>query len=168
LDVGTMVLGSQEQTDNDTIEKYCYGDSTVNCDTYGGLYQWKEAMQYDTTQGVRGICPAGWHIPTLAEFQTLSTTVGGDGNALKAIGQGTGGGIGTNTSGFSALLAGYLEGYGAVRFIHLADSAIVWSSTLHDATRPHNLNLVTWFSNISLYYYYWREDFGFSVRCIKD
>ena len=49
LDVGTMVLGAQEQTDNGTIEKYCYDDNPANCATYGGLYQWNEAMQYDTT-----------------------------------------------------------------------------------------------------------------------
>ena len=29
------------------------------------------------TGNVRGICPIGWHIPTLSEFTTLQTTVGG-------------------------------------------------------------------------------------------
>ncbi len=107
LDIGTMVTGVTDQTDNATIEKYCYNDDPANCDIYGGLYQWDEAMQYSTSPGAQGICPTGWHISTLAEFQTLSSAVGGDGNALKAIGQGSGGGEGTNTSGFSALLAGY-------------------------------------------------------------
>jgi uncharacterized protein (TIGR02145 family) len=39
-----------------------------------------------TTQG---ICPAGWHIPTLAEWETLFEFCGGEslaGNALKATG----------------------------------------------------------------------------------
>ena len=118
LNIGTRIDGSSNQTDNNTIEKYCYSDLDANCTTYGGLYQWAEAVQYkngatNTTSlssafsgNVQGICPNGWHIPTKAEFQILATTVSNDGNALKAIGQGTGSGAGTNTSGFSALLAG--------------------------------------------------------------
>ena len=103
LDIGTRIDGSQNQTNNGMIEKYCYADNPLNCDTYGGLYQWDEAMQYVTTQGAQGICPPGWHIPTLAEFQTLSSAVSGDGNALKRQDQGSGSGQGTNTSGFFVL-----------------------------------------------------------------
>ena len=86
LDVGTMISGSKRQNNNDTIEKYCYNNNPAMCDTFGGLYQWNEAMQYTTTPGTKGICPSGWHIPTYSAFQTLSTSVGGDGNALKEIG----------------------------------------------------------------------------------
>jgi uncharacterized protein (TIGR02145 family) len=64
LDVGTQINGSLEQTNNSLIEKYCYGDLAANCTTYGGLYQWNEAMQYVTTPGTQGICPIGWHLPT--------------------------------------------------------------------------------------------------------
>ena len=28
-----MILGAEEQSDNSTIEKYCYGDNPVNCNT---------------------------------------------------------------------------------------------------------------------------------------
>jgi uncharacterized protein (TIGR02145 family) len=117
LDVGTMINGTNggtnsdgQQINNGTIEKYCYGNITANCTNYGGLYQWNEAMQYVTTEGTKGICPTGWHIPTEAEFATLATTVSNDENALKAVGQGTAPGAGTNTSGFSALLVGYYNG----------------------------------------------------------
>jgi uncharacterized protein (TIGR02145 family) len=92
LNLGTRIDGSSDQTNNSTIEKYCYDDNDANCTTYGGLYQWNEAMQYVTTAGTQGICPTGWHIPTYAEFQTLVTAVSNDGNALKAIGQGGGSG----------------------------------------------------------------------------
>jgi uncharacterized protein (TIGR02145 family) len=162
LDVGTMVLGSQEQTDNDTIEKYCYDDNPVNCATYGGLYQWNEAMQYDTTGGVQGICPIGWYMPTLADFQRLIAAVGGDGNALKAIGQGSGDGAGTNTSGFSAILAGYRldSGY----FYGLGSYADVWSSTQHYAPLAYSLYVNFNFGGINLYTN--NENHAFSVRCI--
>ena len=164
LDVGTMVPGISIQTNNSVIEKYCYNDNETNCQLYGGLYQWNEAMQYSTTPGAQGICPPGWHIPTLAEFQTLSSTVGGDGNALKAIGQGSGGGAGTNTSGFSALLAGSRGGSG--NFTNLGTNTAFWSSTEYSSTLAYSLDLYNYDSDI--YLNGPSKVYGFSVRCLKD
>ena len=124
LDVGTRINMSGNQKNNGTIEKYCYNDDPANCTANGGLYRWNEAMQYVTTEGARGICPTGWHIPKNAEFTTLSTTVGGDGNALKAKGWDA---TSTNTSGFSALLGGTCYLYG--NYGHNTD---FWSSTEED------------------------------------
>ena len=164
LDVGTMIDGSVDQTNNGTIEKYCYNDDPANCMTYGGLYQWDEAMQYSTTPGAQGICPPGWHIPTLAELETVKTSVGGDGNALKAIGQGTGSGAGTNTSGFSTLLAGYRYYDGT--FSNRGGSATVWSSTQYDAALAGGLYLNNGNAYVNLANY--GKYYGFSVRCLQD
>jgi len=57
-------------------QKYCYNDIEANCTTYGGLYEWGEAMNYAASincdpcggSGVQGICPAGYHIPTDLEW----------------------------------------------------------------------------------------------------
>ena len=60
LDVGTMINSTSsgyQQTNNSIIEKYCYDNNPANCETYGGLYEWPEAMQYSTTPGTKGICP---------------------------------------------------------------------------------------------------------------
>ena len=164
LDIGTRIDGVTEQTNNSTIEKYCYNNDPNNCTTYGGLYQWNEAMQYVTTPGTKGICPSGWHIPTKAEYSTLSTAVSNNGNALKAIGQGTIAGAGTNTSGFSALLAGDWGYYG--NFHGLNSYAYFWSSTMYGSSYAYYMYLYYNGSNIYLDYYY-KED-GFSVRCLKD
>ena len=87
LNVGTMINGASNQTNNNTIEKYCYNNDLNNCNTYGGLYQWAETMQYfngatDTSSwnpvpagNVQGICPSGWHIPTHDEWTTLERAV---------------------------------------------------------------------------------------------
>ena len=132
--------GSDNQINNGIIEKYCYNNDEANCTTYGGLYQWNEAMGYSTVEGSQGICPDGWHIPTYAELQTLSNAVGGSGNALKAVGQGSGSGTGTNTSGFSALLAGSRYSSNG-NFYSLGYYTYFWSSTEYSSSNAYYLSL---------------------------
>ena len=109
--IATSTDNRRDQENNGSIEKYCYDNDTINCEVFGGLYQWNEAMQYKTSGGSQGICPDGWHIPTLTDFEKLKDTVNTDGNSLKAIGEGLENGAGTDTTGFSALLAGYVASY---------------------------------------------------------
>jgi len=164
LEIGDMIQGNLNQSNNGTIEKYCYNNNLANCETYGGLYQWDEAMQFSTASGTKGICPTGWHIPTQTEFQTLATAVSNDGNALKAVGQGTGSGTGTNTSGFSTLLAGsrYLG-----NFSSLGSTANFWSSTIHSTSISRYTFLSNGGNSITEAYTD-ANDNGFSVRCVKD
>ncbi len=164
LNVGTRIDGNQNPSNNGTIEKYCYHNNEANCNTYGGMYQWNEAMQYSITPGTRGICPPGWHIPTNAEFEALAAAVSNDGNALKAIDQGTGSGQGTNTSGFSALLAGSRDYYGY--FYDLSLSAHLWSSTGDSSPNPWLISLRYYYADI--YFDYHSKVLGYSVRCVKD
>ncbi len=164
LNVGTMINGSANQTNNSTIEKYCYNDDTANCNTYGGLYQWNEAMQYDTSEGAQGICPTGWHMPTSGEFESLKETVNNNGNVIKAVGQGIDLGSGTNISGFSALLAGGKAYNGS--FEYLGINAFFWSSFQYDTTYARYLGLFYNDSTISLNYGPIINAIG--VRCLKS
>ena len=159
LDVGTMIQGPSiapagKQTNNQIIEKYCYNNDSANCATYGGLYEWNEAMQYVTTTGARGICPEGWHIPTYTEFDILRS--GNSAISLKEIG--TDGG--TNTTGFSALYAGYVY----TLFENLNGGTWWWSSTQSSSTHASYLTITAsdfrFFNNWKWY--------GISVRCLKN
>jgi uncharacterized protein (TIGR02145 family) len=179
LNVGTMIDAANLQTNNGLIEKYCYNDDPNNCNTYGGLYQWAEAVQYqngatDTTSpnpaftgNEQGICPKRWHIPSMAEYQTLSTTVNNNGNALKAVGQGLAqyDGAGTNTSGFSVLFASFR--YSGGYFSILGYDTVFWSSTEDGTNKACLMYLGCNGSNV-----YWGitngKGGGFSVRCLKD
>ena len=177
LNVGTKLAGANEQTNNSVIEKYCYNDDTVNCELYGGLYQWAEAVQYkngatNTTSpssafsgNVQGICPAGWHLPTQTEIQACSTFVNGNNTAIKAIGQGSGDGAGTNTSGYSALLAGYWHNNGY--FNSLNSYGLYWNSTDFNTSNAFSMTLLNTDSNLSYNLYYSKLG-GFSVRCLMD
>lgn len=71
LNVGTMINGDQEQTDNGIVEKYCMNNNIDSCSKYGGLYQWNEVMNYNESGDTNCLCPPGWHIPTDIEWQIL-------------------------------------------------------------------------------------------------
>jgi len=164
LDIGTMASPSN----NGAIEKYCYNNLPANCETYGGLYLWDEAMQYVTTEGAQGICPDGWHMPTEAEYQSLVTYVSNDANALKREDQGSGSGQGTNTSGFSALLAG-AKGYSGGPFQGLGEWSSFYAgkigscgySCVYSMGIVYNTSTITFGEGAM-------PSWGFSVRCIKD
>ncbi|MDP3149048.1 MAG: FISUMP domain-containing protein [Ignavibacteria bacterium] len=159
LNVGVMIDSTQNPSNNGTIEKYCYRNDTANCTKYGGLYQWNEAMVYDTANGAKGICPTGWHIPTQAEFETLTATVNNDGNSLKTIDQGAS----TDLSGFSGLLAGYFIGG---NYFNLGSYTTFWSSTEINAAVAYSVSLRYNYSNI--YMVNLLKECGYSIRCIKD
>ncbi|HZW39382.1 MAG TPA: fibrobacter succinogenes major paralogous domain-containing protein [Ignavibacteriaceae bacterium] len=169
LNVGTRINGSPNMSNNGILEKYCYNNDTTYCDTYGGLYTWNEAMQYETTEGAKGICPTGWHIPTRSDFSTLITTVDSSANALKKVGQGTGQGQGTNSSGFSALLGGG-KVYDGSGFAHLNLYSFLYSSYSYPcsgSTCGYTLELKGDVSKVvggtgGL------ATWGFGVRCIKN
>lgn len=164
INLGTRIIASQEQTDNGEIEKYCYNNEEKYCDTYGGLYQWSEAMTYKLTPGGQGICPQGWHIPTVDEFNALKSFVNYDGNVLKAVGQGSGDGGGNNLSGFSALLAGNRNYLGV--FNNLLIGSYFWSSTEGSVTEADGLSLYD--NNSDIFLFYSSKKYGVSVRCLKN
>ncbi len=168
LNVGTMIQGKPgfvNSTDNGTIEKYCYNNLESNCATYGGMYQWNEAMAYSTTPGTQGICPSGWHIPTKAELQTLSTTVSNNSNNLKAVGQGSGAGAGNNTSGFSQLMGGWMDRTDG-SFHALGAEGSVWSSTQNDGYNSWIMYLDA--SDTVVYIDYYGKSYAWGVRCLHD
>jgi len=162
LNVGTRINLSSDQANNVILEKYCYENNEAYCTTYGGLYHWNEAMQYVTTQGTKGICPTGWHIPTKTEFELLKTAVINDGNKLKKEDQGTGSGIGTNKSGFSGLLAGIVSD---PYFSNLSEDTNFWSSN-QSSFQAYSLYLIYNEGIIKLNIN--PKSSGCSVRCVKD
>lgn len=166
LNVGTMINGSIDASDNSTIEKYCYDNDESNCDKYGGLYQWYEAMQYKVDQSNKGICPTGWHIPTSDEFNSLQNLVNRNSNVLKAIGVGIEDGVGTNISGFSALFMGSRSGLTG-DFYSLGKVANFWStatgysySTANYLTLSNRTNRILGDNS--------NKSYGISIRCLKD
>jgi uncharacterized protein (TIGR02145 family)/uncharacterized repeat protein (TIGR02543 family) len=91
----------------------CKGYGNANCEKYGRLYDWFDAM---------AACPAGWRLPSDAEWTTLTNYVGGSSTAgarLKSTSGWTCGRSdcsknGTDDFGFTALPAGWEVGYSKI------------------------------------------------------
>jgi uncharacterized protein (TIGR02145 family) len=127
-------------------------------------------MQYVTTPGVQGICPAGWHMPTDAEWTTLTTFLGGEsvaGGKMKEAGfvhwQSPNTGA-TNTSGFTALPGGYR--YSSGYFYYLTTNATFWSSSESSSSYAWLRYLYYYYEDV--YRDYYNKTYGFSGRCLKD
>ena len=171
LNIGTRIDGSQDQTNNGIIEKYCYNDDDNNCTTYGGLYQWHEIMQYVTTEGTQGICPSGWHMPTNTEWVTLTNYLGGEsvaGGKMKEAGYShwlspnTGA---TNQTGFTALPSGANVGY---PFYNGLNSYTYISSSSMDNPSGFGIDRDLDYQNAGAYYQGTDNHIGVSVRCVKN
>ncbi|RJQ35657.1 prepilin-type N-terminal cleavage/methylation domain-containing protein [Candidatus Parcubacteria bacterium] len=157
LNTGTMLAAaSNDPTDNDVIEKWCYANTESNCVTRGGMYSWQEAMGWSSTEGVQGICPSGWHIPSNSEWNSLEDNYPGAsaGTELKLNG----------SSGFEMLMGGEMDNT-ADAYDGLDTLAVFWTSTdgvASNAYIHYNDNGATMTETSNPY------GWGFSLRCIKD
>jgi uncharacterized protein (TIGR02145 family) len=182
LNTGKLISGFFDQTDNDIIERYCYNENEINCDEYGGLYQWDEVMQFNPsdsgiTGNTQGICPDGWHIPTKNEWQILIDYLGGNevaGGKMKEAGTShwydpnTGA---TNESGFTALPGGNVYFWFRINNWAMGWAGFWWSSTKKNQnidSEIYTLELYSDTTKAALPGYAGATINYNSVRCIKD
>jgi uncharacterized protein (TIGR02145 family) len=152
-------------------------DSASYAAIYGSLYNQKAVK--DTS----GLCPAGWHIPTDAEWMTMEIYLGMpsvsfgsegmrgtiEGGKLKATGTqlwNSPNTDATNITGFTALPGGYryhLDG----EFRHLGNTGIWWANYPSGST-IYTRGLYYSFGGIYRGRNDYRYDSGCSVRCILD
>lgn len=170
LNIGTMIQGNVNMTNNNVIQKYCYDNDPANCDIYGGLYQWNEMMQYTTTQGVQGICPTGWHVPTFGEWTALEAVMPSPDKGSRLAGNAllwNNGALDQSQyfgeSGFKILAGG-------VNFVSYFDNQNIFSYSYSSSTNGG------WALMINLYYDLTEIDplhnadktYGCSVRCVQN
>ena len=149
---------------NLTTGAWCYYENkSDNGTTYGKLYNWY------AVNDPRGLAPAGWHIPSDAEWTSLITFLNGTsvaGTAMKETGTSlwkspnTGA---TNSSGWAGLPGGARYDNGL--FQSMGFSGSWWSSTSQDAIAWYH-EMVFNFGGIARNFYVKRG--GFSVRCVRD
>ena len=133
LNIGEMVLGTENQRDDNKIERYCYNNDTTKCDEFGGLYQWAEMMQLPSRCNTesctdliqpnhRGICPEGWRLFTWDDYEIVDGYDDKFDDGVKGL-RSTYGFRGTNQSGFSLTGAGLRKKNGTFGNI---EDAVFW------------------------------------------
>ena len=161
---------------------YCWYDNnsaTYKNSSYGAMYNW-----YSINTGK--LAPAGWHVPTEGEWDTLQTYLITNGynydgtttgnkiaKALAAkidwAASPNNGSIGydlsiNNKSGFTALPSGYRYNDGA--FWDIGNYGIWWSTSETPGVFTYPLSL--YYFNINMGKYGGDKGSGYSVRLIRD
>ena len=184
--------------------------STYEPKRYGLLYNWCAAMDtakpsdgsytyvevatvaytgsyfdFTPSDNHQGVCPMGWHVPTITEWTTMVTAAGvvgsgpsGTGSAKLTTGCDWNSGVAqmetnngvpgnysctnTNESGFSAVPAGtFTDSFGNV-----GDYAYFWTSSKFGNSNAWGIYLRYNYGGLYQGDYYKR--FGYSVRCVRD
>lgn len=163
-------------------ERYCYYQNTTNADSikkFGALYTWYAA---ETMK----LAPAGWHIPSFEEWETMQNyliakgynydgTIWGNkiGKSLAAkedwIASTNKGAVGNNLSknnstGFSAYPGGSRDAVGY--FEGIGERACFWSST--ESSYRHAYYSYLYNNNGYLFGSNFFKGCGHSVRCVRD
>jgi uncharacterized protein (TIGR02145 family) len=141
-----------------------------NADIYGRLYNWYTVAPTNTKK----ICPIGWHVPTDAEWTTLTTFLGGESGAaikLKEIGSvWRDPNNGTNETGFSAL-PGQGRRKDGTWIDYYTKDGYWWSATESGATSAWCRNIEGTYDNEyrnNVYRNNNEKAYGFSIRCVRD
>ena len=195
---GNLTMGSEDSYD----QPYYYNNTSTSAnyniplEDRGMYYNWAGAMDtvFASTdnrnvsfEGRRGICPEGWHVPSDAEWTTLTEYVSNNhacnGNSeynAKALAidnenYWNRGDVSesfpcepeydpatNNATGFSAVPSGvWNDG-----FLNAGNNALFWSSSSDSGYYAYARVLSYYFESVPQNHY--TKNIGFSVRCIKD
>lgn len=186
----TVCIGNQvwmaENLDYDAPGSKCYNNDIAKCQIYGRLYDWHTVMQGAAAtnanpSGVRGICPVGWHVPSLSEWQEMmqyfvtNSTNPDPAGALMSRDYWDAPNVANNSSGFGVLPGGWWQydepPWNPEGFYGLNDNAGIWTTTegnfeplifAFDIPFKRTQNYLTYYGNEG------NKLLAHSCRCVKD
>jgi uncharacterized protein (TIGR02145 family) len=155
-----------------TTPAYCWynNDAATYKSTYGALYNWYVVNA--GSNGGKNVCSTGWHVPSDAEWTTLTTYLGGysvAGGKLKETGTihwnypNTGA---TNETGFTALPSAYRFDNGLCA--NIGFYGVWWSSTEVSATNAYYRSMGYDYTAAVGSSGGGIKGRGVSVRCVRD
>jgi len=135
----------------------CYDNRESNCQKYGRLYNWETA---------KSACPGGWHLPSKAEWEALTASVGGESTAGKFLKAKSGwnyNGNGEDKFGFSALPggAGFFTGFKLV-----SDFGYWWTASGYNSDKPYYQSMNYEIKGVN--WAFTAKGDLYSVRCLQD
>ncbi len=177
---------------NDEDDAYCWMNNDISTkEDYGALYNYAAACNGTPHSGgpeiIQGVCPAGWHLPSRDEWNTLKSYLTENGynyNMIQyqrkegksmAVNSGWSteytdeGDVGfdqqsNNSSGFSGVPVGYR--YADKNFYNNAKRAYWWTSSEGTSTAARSMELHNNLPNINEGYH--NKSVGMNIRCLKD
>ena len=166
---GDTILHAPKNTDWSGLQNgaWCMVEnSNSQCEIYGKLYNYYAVLDQ------RGLCPLGWKVPSIEDFNVLAQFLGGEavaGGKLKDVGttcwQTPNLGA-TNESGFSGLPGGQRSTTG--KFGNIGNIGTWWTSSKNQNNTAWSISLFAYTGGNAVYKYYNEFNNGLSVRCIKD
>lgn len=156
----TTVYGEDDGCSNDSPDiDSC--DPAVALEKYGRLYNWY------AVNDSRGLCPAGWRVPSESDWYSMTSSLGGSsvaGEKLKSTYGWSYSGQGTNESGFNGMPGGKRQD-GSGYFSSAGDRGTWWTSTPYSSLARH---VELKFNSNGVTNSYSDRETGYSVRCIQE
>jgi len=176
---GAVIAGITDSTqwaDLFTGAYGCYHNDDNYATDYGLLYNWYALIDSNN------IAPAGWHVPTDAEWKQLEMTLGmsqADADKIGWRGTTEGGKLkesgeahwispnsgATNESGFAARPGGFRDS-NTGGYSKMGTDAHYWSATASDANNAWRRKLV--YNGADIARGNLDKHYGFSVRCVRN
>ena len=144
----------------------CYDGVDGFCDTFGRFYSLhvdgKDLGQFDQ-ELLDTICPAGWRVPSVNDWDILSNNMGGGVKAVSRlkspVNYGENYKPGTDDCGFNSLPAGYWGG-GNVILDYVV--SVYWTSRAMDVASSYS----SWFGSSG--FYFGINHPKMSIRCVRN
>jgi len=156
----------------DDTTDVCYDNKADHCEKYGRLYSWYTAIDgifssSTVPSGIQGVCPAGWHVPSNAEWSILENHAGGANEAAVKLKPPTAWYYdhGTDRYGFSALPGGSCCGKNG-GFYDAGNVGYWWSTTGHDGRRALHRTMFSRSDYVQTSPV--DKELLMSVRCLRD
>ena len=142
-----------------------YPDTSANVAVFGRLYSFEAAVRDSADNGhghIQGICPDGWFLPTPEHYESLNEygTPALRSPNLWIVG------AGDNSTGFTALPAGFYNGQ-LDRYEGLLTETYFWSTKDVGSSVAKHIYAINYYCD-AVVEQHPSSGLGFSVRCIKE
>ena len=154
IEYNSAVFQVGMQSINSNQQKVVHNKSY--CEKYGRLYTWDVITPEPVGEHDLGITPAGWHIPSEAEWEELVKTLGGEKKVAEMIRVG-------GPTGFNAYLSGGSDFKSD--YLNLDKSAMFWSSTVVNDDQVYRMGINDkgkWVKRPAF------KEARLHIRCVKD
>lgn len=151
---------------------YCnYDNDLGNVQSYGRLYNGYVAIDN------RNVCPLNWHVPSMEDWNQLIDYLGGEllsGGKMNEQGNAHWiwtNGSATNSSGFTALPAGFRAGSGGLisgEFTSIRTMCVFWSSSVKIINPDSIFSLMVYPNDGGVKQVSVENKYGLPIRCVRD